>query len=489
MNIDKLRAACQTSLHFLCTEILGFKDWDEIHDDMEKFVVRPSKHKLILVPRGHLKSSIITVGYAIQRLLRNPNERVLIANQVWDKARDMLSEIKGFLNDKSELPKIFGPFVSDRWREDDIVIRQRTTANKTPSVATTGVEAEQTSAHYTVIFNDDLQGHQNSMTKEQREKVKRFRESEFDLLDPGCEMLDIGTRYHLDDVYSHILENEGEFTDVMIRKVIENGRLIFPKKFSMKLVPGTKNWIYSPEQSLEYVEYLKKTKGSSFYSQYMNDPVDEENQLIRRQYFQYYSKRPDRLYVGMTMDPALSAKQDGDYFAINVSGMDAEGDIYVLDTIRGHWQPSQAIDNIFRTYLKWKPSAIGLESVGFQRTFKFALEQEMRKRRVFFPITELIHSSNQSKEFRIKALEPLFAAGKIKHASWMTNLEAELLSFPKGKHDDEVDALCMQLEILVPGSREMQGPPDPNSWGAVAQRARLANSPYQNFFRETTRPI
>lgn len=457
---------------------------------MEKFVVRPSKHKLILVPRGHLKSSVITVAYSIQRLLRNPNERILIANQVWDKARDMLSEIKGFLNDKSELPKIFGTFVSDRWREDDIVIRQRTTANKTPSVATTGVEAEQTSAHYTVIFNDDLQGHQNSQTKEQREKVKRFRESEFDLLDPGCEMLDIGTRYHLDDVYAHILENEKEYTDVMIRKVIENGRLIFPRKFSMKLVPGSKNWIASPdEQTFEYVNYLKKTKGASFYSQYMNDPVDEENQLFKRHYFQHYSKRPERLFVGMAMDPALSAKQDGDYFAINIAGMDSEGDIYVLDTVRGLWTPSQAIENIFKTYLKWRPHAIGLETQGFQRTLKYALEAEMRKRKIFFPITELTHASNQTKEFRIKALEPYYAAGKIKHAAWMTNLEGELLSFPKGKHDDEIDALCMQLEILVPGSREVAGPRDPNSWAATAARARTSLSPYSNFFRENVRPI
>lgn len=489
MNLERVKQACKTSLHFLCTEILGFKDWDTIHDDTEVFLSRPSKHKLILIPRGHLKTSIITVGYNIQRLLRNPNERILIANQVWDRGRDILGEIKGFLTDKSELSKIFGPFISERWREDDIVIRQRTASNKTPSIATTGVEAEQTSAHYTVIFNDDLQGHQNSQTKEQREKVKRFRESEFDLLDPGCEMLDIGTRYHLDDVYAHILEHEGEYTDVMVRKVIENGKLIFPKKFSMKLVAGTKNWVHSAEETLEYVNYLKKTKGSSFFSQYMNDPVDEENQLFKRHYFQYWTRRPERLFVGMTMDPALSAKQDGDYFAINVSGMDFLGDIYVLDAIRGLWTPSQAIDNIFKTYAKWKPSAIGLETTGFQRTLKFSLEQEMRKRRIFFPITELVHSSNQSKEFRIKALEPLYASGRIKHASWMQNLEGELLSYPKGKHDDEADALCMQLEILMPGGREQSGPPDPNSWASVAQRARSAHSPYRDFFRETTRPI
>lgn len=489
MTIEKIRDACKTSLHFLCTEFLGYKDWDSVHDDMERFLARPSQHKLALIPRGHLKTSIITVGKSIQKLLINPNERILIANQVWDRSRDILSEIKGFLTAKSELPKIFGNFESDRWREDDIVIAQRTASNKTPSVATTGVEAEQTSAHYTTIFNDDLQGHQNCQTKEQREKVKRFRESEFDLLDPGCEMIDIGTRYHLDDVYAHIMENEKEFTDVMVRKVIENGTLIFPRKFSKKLLVGSKSWVHSEEQCLDYINYLKKTKGSSFYSQYMNDPVDEENQLFKRSDFKYYSKRPERLFVGLTLDPALSEKQEGDYFAINVSGMDFLGDIYVLDTIRGRWSPSQAIQNIFTSYLKWKPHAIGLETVGFQRTLKYALEEEMRRRKTHFPITELQHAANQTKEFRIKALQPLYAAGMVKHAPWMTNLEGELLSFPRGKNDDELDALAMQLEILMMGDKEHQGPQDPNCWALTAHRARMARSPYQNFFQEKIRPI
>lgn len=488
MNIERVRDACRTNLHFLCTEILHFKDWDEVHDDTEIFLARPSSHKLLLIPRGHLKTSMVTVAHSIQRLLRDFNERILIANQVWDKSRSMLSEIKQFLTTKSELPKIFGPFVSDRWREDDIVIAQRTVASKTASISTTGVDAEQTSAHYSTIFNDDLQGLQNSMTKEQRDKVKRFRESEFDLLDPGGDMLDIGTRWHLDDVYSAILENEKETTDVMIRQVVENGKLIFPRKFNLKLNPITKKWVYSDTPTLEYIAHLKKTKGASFYSQYMNNPIDEENQLFKRGYFRTYQERPDRLFVAMTMDPALAAKQDGDYFVIMVAGMDYEGDIYVLDRVKGRWTPSQAIDNIFNTYLKWRPQVIGLESMGFQRTLKFAIEEAMRKKRIFFPITELVHAANQTKEFRIKGLEPLYASGKIKHAPWMESLEDELLSFPKGKHDDEIDALAMQLEVLMPGSRPLAMPANPLSWAATAARARRGMSPYQNFFRETVRP-
>ncbi len=49
ISIDEVRQACKESLHFLCTRFLGFKDWDKIHDDIEKFLNRKSRKKLILV--------------------------------------------------------------------------------------------------------------------------------------------------------------------------------------------------------------------------------------------------------------------------------------------------------------------------------------------------------------------------------------------------------------------------------------------------------
>src|SRR6185295_7640825 len=101
ISIEEVRDACKNSLHFLCTQMLGFQDWDKVHDDIEKFVNRKSRKKMILIPRGHLKTSVVTKAFSIQQVLRNPNVRILIANQVWDKAREMLYEIKQMFTDKS----------------------------------------------------------------------------------------------------------------------------------------------------------------------------------------------------------------------------------------------------------------------------------------------------------------------------------------------------------------------------------------------------
>lgn len=467
--------------------MLGFKDWDIVHDDMEKFVNRKSRKKMILVPRGHLKTSVITKGFTIQQVLRNPNVRVLIANQVWDKAREMLYEIKQMLHDKSDLPKIFGEFVSDRWREDDIVVKQRTKALAAPTIGTSGVEAELTSSHYDVIILDDLQGMQNYQTPEQREKVKRYYRSMMDLLEPGGLLIVIGTRWHLDDVYQYIIDEEHEYFDITIRKVIEDGKIIFPKKFNKKFDPLLKTWIETQEPTMDFINYLKKRPSEEFYSQYMNEPINIENQLFKKEYFKYYAQRPPRLYVGMTLDPAISEKQGADYFAINVSGMDENYNIYVLDILKGHWRVSEQVENIFTMYLKWRPNVVGLETVAYQKALKQWLEAQMRERGVHFPIQEFKRASNESKEFRIKSIEPFYREGKIFHAPWMRSLEDELMQFPKGKHDDEADALSSQLEILVPGDGvEAQGVPL-GSWEEAFQSAIKSRALKGDFFHESMR--
>ncbi len=484
ISIEEVKDACKHSLHFLCTEMLGFKDWDIIHDDMEKFVNRKSIRKLLLVPRGHLKTAMITKGFAIQSLLRNPDVRILIANQVWDKSREMLYEIKQLLTEKTDLPKLFGDFVSERWREDDIVIRQRRKALAAPTIGTSGVEAELTSSHYDIILLDDLQGEKNFQTPEQREKVKRYYRSMIDLIEPGGVIIVIGTRWHLDDVYQYIIDNEAEYYDVMVRKVIEDGKIIFPKKFQKHFDPKTKSWTAVDYHCTDYIDYLRKRPSEEFSSQYMNDPIDSQNQIFKKDYFKYYDRRPDRLFVSMTIDPAISEKAAADYFSINVSGMDENYHIYVLDTLKGHWKVAESIDNIFTTYLKWKPSVVGLETVAYQKALKSWLEEKMRERGVHFPITELKRSTNESKEFRIKALEPFYRDGLVHHAPWMKSLETELMQFPRGKHDDEIDAFASQLDLLVPGDSQASEGIPAGCWEAAFQEARKFAQPYASFFHE-----
>lgn len=454
-SIAEVQGLCQDSLAFLSTQFLGSANvWDTIHDDMEKFRCRPSQSKMMLVPRNTLKSTIITIDGTIQEILRNPNIRILIVNQIWDQSRKFLTEIKAKL-ETSDLPKIFGEFKSDKWNEDEIIVRQRTRALKEPTIATTGVEAETTGGHYDLIIFDDLMGEKNYLTPEGRAKAIRFYQSTHNLLEPGTgRRMVIGTRWHMADVYQHILDHEKDYYDVMVRKIIENGEHLFPKKFNRTFDVATKTWIPANGVSMDFINFLKKSLTPGMWSsQYLNQPIAEEDQKFRKEYFKYWDKRPAGLFVSLTVDSAIGQKKESDFTAINVTGMTDDQQLYVMDKQKGHWKISEIIENIITMYLKWKPDVVAMEDNGFQIAIKEGLEAAMRAKGIYIAVQGLTHGSDRSKEMRIEALEPFYRSGLVHHANWMrdSDFEMELLSFPKGAHDDEIDALSMQLEVLCPG--------------------------------------
>lgn len=487
INIEQVRQSCKDSLWFLCTQMLGYKDWDICHDEIENFLAKPANKKLVLIPRGHLKTAIVTKALSIKWILNDPNVRILLANQVWDKSREMLSEIKGHLEGKSELPKIFGDFVSGRWNEEKIEVAQRSKSLAAATITTTGVEAEMTSTHFDKIILDDLMGLQNYKTKEQRDKVRAFYRSMINLLEPDGQMIVIGTRWHLDDLYQTIIDNESDYYDIMVRAVVEDGRIIFPKKFNLKFDTVKKQWAPVAEKCMDYIQFLKQSTGADFFSQYMNNPTDDENQLFKTSYFKKYTDRPANLFTVMCVDPAITEKQYGDYTGIVVAGRAPDGKIYVLDTLRGRWgSPKEIVDHICVMRDKWKPDVVAIEENGFQKALRMWIEDEMKRSGVFFPIETIkspVTRGGDVKEYRIKALEPYYRNGMVFHQSWMKDLEEELSQFPRAKHDDLSDALSWTLNFLIQPDEESVEKMTPGSWEWEAHEARRALTPY-SFFEE-----
>lgn len=211
-KIAALKKACETDLRFLAKTVLGMTKWDDtLHRDLEKFLKNPSKQKLILMPRGHLKTSLVTVAWVIQQVLINPNIRILINNAVWDNARKILDQISDYLTTKSLLPEIYGPFKTNacRWTRDEIEVAQKTDVTKRgATVSTGGVETAQTGMHFDLIVHDDLVERNNVGTRDQIQKVITFYRDSLDLLDPGGRMVVIGTRWALGDLYGFIMDNE-----------------------------------------------------------------------------------------------------------------------------------------------------------------------------------------------------------------------------------------------------------------------------------------
>lgn len=211
-QIELLKERCRTDLKFLCSLVLGMTKWeDPLHSELASFLNAPGKQKLVLMPRGHLKTSLVTVGWVIQQILVNPNIRILITNAVWDNSRIIAGQISEYLTTKSALSEVFGNFKTPdtAWTRDGFTIAQKTDPTlRGFTVSTAGVETSKTGQHYDLIVHDDLVERNNVGTRDQIQKVITFYRDSLDLLDPGGRMIVIGTRWALGDLYGHLMDNE-----------------------------------------------------------------------------------------------------------------------------------------------------------------------------------------------------------------------------------------------------------------------------------------
>ena len=126
---------CKVNLKHLCTDVIKYKDWDVCHDELEKFIYEveeeheETKNKtvvLILLPRGHLKSSFVTVGNSIRAILKDHNTTILISNAILSNATSFLSEIKEYLTTKSLLSNddMYGVFrTEDNSRSEAVCLK------------------------------------------------------------------------------------------------------------------------------------------------------------------------------------------------------------------------------------------------------------------------------------------------------------------------------------------------------------------------------
>lgn len=425
------------------------KDWSLVHDELSRFLSSSGRRKHIELARGHLKSSIVTKGWTIQQVLRNPDVRVLLANSVWDNSRKFLRTIQKHIGPGSTLETVFGKFASEHWNQDECTIRQRRAILDAPTWATTGIEKEQTSQHYDIIIADDLVARENCMTPEQREKVYIYYKDLQDLLEPDGTLIVIGTRWHQDDLYDKILSENEEAKktgktppwDLFIRTAYrDDGSVMFPEKFS-----------------LEYLDQLRASKGPyEFSAQYLNNPIDESAADFKKAWIRKYepgTPHPASLYL--TVDPALSLSRDADPSGLIVAGQFQNRIIRVVDYLHERLMPNGLVDKIFELVEKWHLMRIGIETFAFQKTLKYDIQAEQRRRNRFFSIDELGGRKGGkepllTKEARIRRLQPYFEQGLVEIRPDMKELEMELLAFPRGRHDDLIDALAYQLDYLIP---------------------------------------
>lgn len=448
-------------LYFFNREILEFGNLDRqlkivphVHGEWSAWHKRSKKRlKMILVPRGTFKSTFITVGYSLQSLVNNRDERILIASGKQQNASKFLGEIKSHITMNESFKDHYGELYNPglKWSETEIELAGRSSGVREPSVSVIGVEGNLVSQHYSKIIWDDLVNEQNIITRDSALKVIDWWKRTHSLLDPDGEGIVVGTRWAFFELYQYILDELGDEVDIFIRSCYkEDGSLYFPELLGA-----------------DKLEEIKRLQGSYIFSTfYLNSPIDEDSAMLKDTDLHYFDDRrdgyccptcgkthklPNRKEVScFTMvDPAVSQKETSDFSALPTVFWDTDDNWWVVEDTHGRFSTQELIMRMFEKQNQYHNDGMSLEVIGQAQHLLYSIHQvEGKLGNPYLPLTEIKSRSGQSKESRIKSvLQPRFERGKVYLRSDMQELKDQLLRFPRAKHDDLVDALTDLAEI------------------------------------------
>lgn len=140
-----------SDFYLFCKHCLGYKDVNpRTHAEMIQVLESNATRKIIVVPRGTFKSSLGSVAYPIWKLLKNPNETVLLDSELYTNSKNFLREIKGHL-ESERLTRVFGQQAGAKWDEGEIILQTRTKNIREASITVGGIGTTKVGQHYTTI--------------------------------------------------------------------------------------------------------------------------------------------------------------------------------------------------------------------------------------------------------------------------------------------------------------------------------------------------
>lgn len=312
----------------------------------------------------------------------------------------------------------------------------------------------------TFIF-DDLENKDDIQNKDNRDKLKEWFFSDamksVDFYRKDYLIVYIDTIKHEDSLLQELLESP-DWYGVRLSICDENYKSFDP------------NYMSDDEIAAELAAHRRMGKLDLFYMERMNLPISTEDASFKEKYFRYHEESDILKVPGIEnvviLDPAKTVKMQSADSAVVGIGIDTVNNkIYIRDVVSGKFYPDQIYKEAFDMVDRLNARILAVEVTGLEEFIKQPITNEASMRGCRAGLEWLVarggSNDEKGKAKRIKALIPYYRQGFISHnKSCCGKLEQQLLSFPKSKLWDVMDAVAYVIEVMERGGRYFEGPDD-----------------------------
>lgn len=426
---------------------------EKLEEALEKASRNEKARIIITIPPRHGKTQLAAKYFPAWALGKHPDMQFILSSYGAELAEKTGMETRDIIN--SEAYQAIFPNIQLR---QDQKAKAKWQTNKKGSFTAVGVGGAVTGIGGQVIIVDDP--HKDRAEAESalmRENVwQYFNSTLYSRLEGHGAIILIMQRWHTDDLVGRVLEESQRLKEA--KQPYDEWEVInFPaiaeedEFYKDTLVRKTGDPLWPSKFPREVLDNIAAKNVYNWSSQYMQDPILSENQAFKQSMFKYFTEEDlngKALQYTTTVDPAGYKKNSDDTVILTVGKEIYGQNWYVVDIIEGVMTPGETIDAIFSVQAKYR-SDVHIESVAYQSTLKWHVEDRMKTSRQYFVVNEV--KQKGSKEDKIRSLLALFNLGVLYHRQHYVKLEKQFLQFPRGKHDDVIDCLAMQLSVVQHG--------------------------------------
>lgn len=398
---------------------------------------------LIFAPPGSAKSSYVSVLFPSYYLANHPTHNVLAATHSTDFAQKWGRKVRNeTVLHSNTLGISLAPdsMAADRWT-------LRSGGEYYGVGAGTGISGFRADLG---IIDDPFGSREDAFSETVRRKRWEWYLDDYSArLKPTARRVVIHTRWHQEDIAGMMLEQKAQG---IIDAEVVSIPAIAEADDALGRKPG--EWLWDDPEGYNYAAFLKarhrETSAMMWSALYQQRPVPEEGDYFRAEWLRPYTAivDPSILRIYGASDYAVTA-DGGDYTVHIVVGLDPRGQMFLLDIWRKQASSDVWVEAFCDLVERWKPLEWAEEGGQIKAGVGPFLQRRMIERKAFtyrrqFP-------SKHDKAVRAQSIRGRMAVEGLyidPRQPWYEPFRSELLTFPAGKHDDQVDGLGLIGQLL-----------------------------------------
>jgi predicted phage terminase large subunit-like protein len=428
----------------------------------EQVANKESPRLMLFMPPRHGKSTLASVAFPAWHLGRHPHHEFISCSYSGSLAMNFSRKVRQVLRE----PVYKNIFEKTRLDKDSQSVESWNT-NQGGGYVAAGVGGGITGkGAHVLLIDDPIKNREDAESDNNRDATwDWYTSTAYTRLAPGGGVLVILTRWHDDDLAGRLLRFAEEGADqwevVKYPAIAEHD-----EEFRQEGDP-----LHEERYDLSALDQIRKAIGPRDWTAlYQQNPVSDEGDYFSRDMVRYYEEGEvdyDKLRYYCAWDLAIGQRDRNDYSVGIVVGVDEYDQLFVVDVVRGKYDGFELVERILDLYEQWRPGIVGIEKGHIEMALGPFLEKRTRERRLNEAYFKDLKVGRRDKEARARAIQGRMQQGMVylpKDAVWTGPLVAELLRFPNGTHDDQVDALAWIGLMMTEFSTFYEAPEHIPSW-------------------------